>query len=51
MLNMLHAKYVILRFLSFIVAEPVDDMPSVPVLNAAKRNVLDSSCNSDFTSR
>lgn len=32
-------------------AEPAKDMPSVPVLNAAKRNVLDSSSNSDFTSR
>ncbi|KAF5913991.1 hypothetical protein HPG69_010149 [Diceros bicornis minor] len=32
-------------------AEPVNDMPSIPVLNAAKRNVLDSSCSSDFTSR
>ncbi|PNI34604.1 CAMSAP2 isoform 5, partial [Pan troglodytes] len=29
-------------------AEPVKDMPSIPVLNAAKRNVLDSS--SDFPS-
>eukprot|EP00069_Balaena_mysticetus_P010671 bmy_20762T0 len=29
-------------------AEPVDDLPSVPVLNAAQRNALDSS---DFTPR
>ncbi|XP_021098006.1 calmodulin-regulated spectrin-associated protein 2 isoform X5 [Heterocephalus glaber] len=32
-------------------AEPVKDTPSIPVLNTAKRNVLDSSCSSDFTSR
>uniref|UniRef100_H0UX37 Calmodulin regulated spectrin associated protein family member 2 n=1 Tax=Cavia porcellus TaxID=10141 RepID=H0UX37_CAVPO len=32
-------------------AEPVKAFPSIPVLNAAKRNVLDSSCSSDFTSR
>ncbi|XP_041505155.1 calmodulin-regulated spectrin-associated protein 2 isoform X1 [Microtus oregoni] len=32
-------------------AEPVKDVPSVPVLNAAKRNVMDSSSSSDFTSR
>ncbi|KAF3823241.1 hypothetical protein GH733_010677, partial [Mirounga leonina] len=31
--------------------EPVNDMPSIPVLNAAKTNILDSSCSSDFTSR
>ncbi|XP_073740704.1 calmodulin-regulated spectrin-associated protein 2 isoform X5 [Callorhinus ursinus] len=31
-------------------AEPVNDMPSIPVLNAAKTNILDSSCSSDFTS-
>uniref|UniRef100_A0A2K6F2P6 Calmodulin regulated spectrin associated protein family member 2 n=1 Tax=Propithecus coquereli TaxID=379532 RepID=A0A2K6F2P6_PROCO len=37
-------------FLSFILAEPVTDTPSMPVLNAAKRNVLDSSCSSDFAS-
>ncbi|XP_075844219.1 calmodulin-regulated spectrin-associated protein 2 isoform X5 [Microtus pennsylvanicus] len=32
-------------------AEPAKDVPSVPVLNAAKRNVMDSSSSSDFTSR
>ncbi|KAH0520072.1 Calmodulin-regulated spectrin-associated protein 2 [Microtus ochrogaster] len=32
-------------------AEPTKDVPSVPVLNAAKRNVMDSSSSSDFTSR
>ncbi|XP_029394093.1 calmodulin-regulated spectrin-associated protein 2 isoform X5 [Mus pahari] len=32
-------------------AEPAKDVPSVPVLNAAKRNVLDSSSSSDFSSR
>ncbi|XP_060220356.1 calmodulin-regulated spectrin-associated protein 2 isoform X5 [Meriones unguiculatus] len=32
-------------------AEPAKDVPSVPVLNAAKRNILDSSSSSDFTSR
>ncbi|XP_039739455.1 calmodulin-regulated spectrin-associated protein 2 isoform X2 [Pteropus medius] len=31
-------------------AEPVNDMPSTPVLNAAKRNAWDSSCASDLTS-
>nr|XP_060500036.1 calmodulin-regulated spectrin-associated protein 2 isoform X2 [Panthera onca] len=31
-------------------AEPVNDMPSVPVLNAAKTNIVDGSCSSDFTS-
>lgn len=46
-----HAKYIILRLLSFIVAEPMNDMPSVPVLNAAKTNIVDGSCSSDFTSR
>lgn len=46
-----HAKYIILRLLSFVVAEPVNDMPSVPVLNAAKTNIVDGSCSSDFTSR
>uniref|UniRef100_A0A8C0S318 Calmodulin regulated spectrin associated protein family member 2 n=2 Tax=Canis lupus familiaris TaxID=9615 RepID=A0A8C0S318_CANLF len=30
-------------------AEPVNDMPSIPVLNAAKTDILDSSCSSDFT--
>uniref|UniRef100_A0A8C0L0Z5 Calmodulin regulated spectrin associated protein family member 2 n=1 Tax=Canis lupus dingo TaxID=286419 RepID=A0A8C0L0Z5_CANLU len=32
-------------------AEPVNDMPSIPVLNAAKTDILDSSCSSDFTAR
>ncbi|KAL1775305.1 calmodulin-regulated spectrin-associated protein 2 isoform X2 [Sigmodon hispidus] len=32
-------------------AEPAKDVPSVPVLNAAKRNIVDSSSSSDFTSR
>ncbi|XP_014926987.2 calmodulin-regulated spectrin-associated protein 2 isoform X5 [Acinonyx jubatus] len=30
--------------------EPMNDMPSVPVLNAAKTNIVDGSCSSDFTS-
>jgi hypothetical protein len=29
----------------------VKDMPSIPVLNAAKRNLLDHSSSSDYTSR
>uniref|UniRef100_A0A5F8HIU6 Calmodulin regulated spectrin associated protein family member 2 n=1 Tax=Monodelphis domestica TaxID=13616 RepID=A0A5F8HIU6_MONDO len=32
-------------------AEPLKDMPSVPVLNAAKRNFTDGSCSSDFPTR
>ncbi|XP_077628061.1 calmodulin-regulated spectrin-associated protein 2 isoform X5 [Crocuta crocuta] len=31
-------------------AEPADDMPSVPILNAAKANLMDGSCSSEFTS-
>ncbi|XP_072504360.1 calmodulin-regulated spectrin-associated protein 2 isoform X2 [Notamacropus eugenii] len=32
-------------------AEPMKDIPSVPVLNTAKRNFMDGSCGSDFPTR
>ncbi|XP_049626541.1 calmodulin-regulated spectrin-associated protein 2 isoform X1 [Suncus etruscus] len=39
------------RVVNLQAAELVKDTPSLPVLNAAKRSVVDSSCSSDFPSR
>ncbi|XP_031792963.1 calmodulin-regulated spectrin-associated protein 2 isoform X3 [Sarcophilus harrisii] len=39
------------RVVNYPQAEPLKEMPSVPILNAAKRNFMDGSSSSDFPTR